>query len=81
VIGVPLLQTPPPHVSPTVHALPSLQTVPSATWFVRQVPDPLHVSALSHDPLDGSPHAVPAVWKPSAGQAPDDPVQLSATSH
>jgi hypothetical protein len=24
---------------------------------------------------------VVAVWKPSAGQAPDDPVQLSATSH
>ena len=26
-------------------------------------------------------HGVPLAWKPSAGQAPDVPVQLSATSH
>jgi hypothetical protein len=32
-------------------------------------------------PFEVPTHVVVPVWKPSAGQAPDVPVQLSATSH
>jgi hypothetical protein len=41
----------------------------------------LQVSGLVHSVSAGLPHAVPAGSKASAGQAPEDPVQVSATSH
>ena len=44
-----------------MHADPaSPQLIPSDTWFGWQIPAPLQVSALSQEPLDGSPQAVPA---------------------
>ena len=47
-----------------------------------QVPEPLQESVPSQTPPFELPtHDVVAGWKPFAGQAPDDPVQLSATSH
>src|SRR5215470_2699805 len=50
-----------------VRAVPAGQVVaePLHTWPVRQT---------------SLPQGVPAVWKPSAGQAAEVPVQLSATS-
>jgi hypothetical protein len=53
------------------------ETKPSTQW-----PAPSHESVPSQTPPFEAPtQAVVAAWKPSAGQAPDDPVQLSATSH
>jgi hypothetical protein len=47
-----------------------------------QPPDPSQESVPSQSPpLDVPTQAVVAGWKPSTGQAPDEPVQLSATSH
>src|SRR5436309_297609 len=60
------------QVSWLTHSVPaSPQLVPAATWLGRQVPEPLQVSALSHCPDEGSPHAVPAVLNPLSWQAPD----------
>ena len=47
-----------------------------------QLPEPSQESV----PSQGPPFEVPTqvvvlAWKPSGGQAPDEPVQLSATSH
>ena len=54
-------QTPARQVSWFTHSVPaSPQLVPSAAWLAWHAPDPSHVSAASHTPLDGSPHAVPA---------------------
>jgi hypothetical protein len=61
--------------------------VPVGVIFVPQVPFDgcVHVPAALQtslvQPLPSSGQIVPAGWKPSAGQAPDEPVQLSATSH
>ena len=41
-------------------ALPSLQLVPSVTWFAWQLPLPSQLSAASHSPVLLDPHAVPA---------------------
>jgi hypothetical protein len=50
---------------------------PSTQW-----PDPSHESVPSQAPLFEVPvQVVVAVANPSAGQEPDVPVQLSATSH
>ena len=50
---------------------------PSTQWF-----DPSHESVPSQGPPFEVPvQAVVAGANPSAGQAPDVPVQLSATSH
>jgi hypothetical protein len=47
-----------------------------------QAPDPLQESVPSHaPPFEVPTQVVVEAWKPSAGQAPDVPVQLSATSH
>ena len=47
-----------------------------------QAPDPSQESAPSHaPPLEVPTQGVVAVWKLFAGQTPDVPVQLSATSH
>jgi len=47
-----------------------------------QVPDPLQESVPSQaPPFDVPTQAVVDGWNPSAGHAPDEPVQLSATSH
>ena len=47
-----------------------------------QTPAPSQESVPSHaPPFDVPTHVVVEDWKPSAGHAPDDPVQLSATSH
>jgi hypothetical protein len=43
---------------------------------------PLQWSDASHaPPFDAPVHVVVPGWKPSPGQVPDAPVQLSATSH
>ena len=52
--------TPPEHRSSAVHALPSLHTVPSVSWFGTHWPEASHVSGLSHDVSEGFPHDVPA---------------------
>src|SRR5438093_1000997 len=60
------------QVSWLTHSVPaSPQLVPAATWLGRQVPEPLQVSALSHWPDEGSPHAVPAALNPLSWQAPE----------
>ena len=47
-----------------------------------QAPDPLQESVPSHaPPFEVPTHVVVEAWKPFAGQAPEEPVQLSATSH
>ena len=47
-----------------------------------QLPVPLQESVPSQaPPFEVPTQDVVADWKPFAGQAPDDPVQLSATSH
>src|SRR5206468_2216677 len=59
------------HVSWFTHSVPaSPHEVPSATWFTWQAPAPSHVSAASHEPLEASPHAVPAGLKPLSWHAP-----------
>src|SRR5436189_258341 len=56
---------PPRHVSWLMHWVPaSPHCVPSAAWFEAHEPEPLHVSGLSHDDVEPSPHAVPEGWKP-----------------
>src|SRR5207247_8996650 len=60
------------QVSWLTHSVPaSPQLVPAATWLDWQVPEPLQVSAESHWPDEGSPHAVPAALKPLSWQAPE----------
>src|SRR2546426_8014087 len=60
------------QVSWLMHSVPaSPQLVPAATWFGRQAPAPLQVSALSHCPDEGSPHAVPELLNPLSWQAPE----------
>src|SRR5437867_120582 len=63
-IGTPTHAPAPLQASEAMHPSPSLQPVPAATWFVRQTPLPLQVSALSHWLEPGLPHDVPAVLKP-----------------
>src|SRR2546428_354467 len=64
-----------------MHSVPaSPQLVPAATWLGWQVPEPLQVSAESHWPDEGSPHAVPAGLKPLSWQA-RDPSQVSWLTH
>ena len=47
-----------------------------------QAPDPLQESVPSQaPPVEVPTQEVVEDWKPSAGHAPDVPVQLSATSH
>ena len=47
-----------------------------------QVPEPLQESVPSQTPpFDVPTQAVVKGWKLSAGHAPEEPVQLSATSH
>ena len=47
-----------------------------------QTPEPSQESVPSQaPPFDAPTQEVVADWKPSAGHAPDVPVQLSATSH
>jgi hypothetical protein len=47
-----------------------------------QTPAPLQESVPSQaPPFDVPVQAVVEGWKPSAGHAPDEPEQLSATSH
>ena len=47
-----------------------------------QLPEPLQESLPSQaPPFEVPTQAVVTGWKPFAGQAPDEPVQLSATSH
>jgi hypothetical protein len=59
-----------------VHCVPaSPQNVPSGSWFVWQVPDPLQVSGLSHCVSVPLPHGVPEGWKPLSWQMP--PRQVS----
>jgi len=73
-------QAPEAHLSWLVHSVPaSPQAVPSARWFALQEPDPSHESALSHAPLDPSPHALPAALNPLSWQAPA--AQLSWLMH
>src|SRR5437867_10390577 len=53
------------QVSWLTHSVPaSPQSVPAATWLGWQVPEPLQVSAESHCPEEGSPHAVPELLNP-----------------
>src|SRR5206468_11041113 len=60
------------HVSWFTHSVPaSPHEVPSAAWFTWQLPAPSHVSAASHEPLDGSPHTVPADLKPLSWHTSD----------
>src|SRR2546426_11467995 len=40
-------------------------------WLDWQAPEPLQVSAESHWPDEGSPHAVPTALKPLSWQAPE----------
>src|SRR3989454_11883701 len=40
-------------------------------WLDWQAPEPLQVSAESHWPDEGSPHAVPEALKPLSWQAPE----------
>ena len=55
-----------------MHSVPATpQLVPSATLFARHAPEPLHVSGLSHGPLDELPHDVPAALYPLSWQTPD----------
>src|SRR5213594_4106951 len=69
------------QVSWLTHSVPaSPQSVPAVTWLGRQAPAPLQVSALSHWPDDGSPHAVPADLNPLSWQAPE-PSQVSWFVH
>src|SRR5439155_972729 len=60
------------QVSWLQHSVPaSPQLVPAATWFGRQVPEPLQVSGLSHCPDEGSPHGVSDLLNPLSWQAPE----------
>src|SRR5207247_10992961 len=51
--------------------LASPQLFPAAMWLRWQVPEPLQVSAVSHCPDEGSPHAVPEALNPLSWQAPE----------
>ena len=75
-------QVPAVQMSFLVHAFPSLQAVPSATFKSagHEAPVPVQFSALSHAPAAGR-HTVAALAKPSCGHAALAPVQVSATSH
>src|SRR2546426_2606109 len=66
------------QVSWLTHSVPaSPQFVPSATWLDLQVPEPLHVSAESHWPDEGSPQAGPEALNPVAWEGPrPDPRHL-----
>ena len=76
------LQTPVRQVSWILHSVPAPpQRVPSAALLAWHAPEPLQVSGAVQVVDEASPHAVPEGWKASAGQAPDVPVQVSATSH
>src|SRR2546426_7183195 len=69
------------QVSWLTHSVPaSPQFVPAVTWLDLQVPEPLHVSAESHWPDEGSPQAVPEALKPLSWQAPE-PSQVSWFVH
>ena len=74
-------QVPAVQMSFLVHAFPSLQAVPSATFKSagHKAPLPVQFSARSHGPAAGR-HTVAALAKPSAGQVTLAPVQVSATS-
>jgi hypothetical protein len=65
----------------SVHDVPVGVILPPQVPFDTcvQVPVALHTSVVQ--PLPSLVHVVPDGWKPSAGQAPVEPVQLSATSH
>jgi hypothetical protein len=51
-----------------------------SSLFTKQVPEPLQVSGLSQSVLVALPHAEPEALKPSAGQACDEPLHVSAAS-
>jgi hypothetical protein len=65
----------------------SVHDVPVGVIFPPQVPFdtcvhvPVALQTSVVQPLPSLVHVVPDGWKPSAGQAPVEPVQLSATSH
>src|SRR5262245_19617807 len=71
------MHTPSLHTSGDVQALPSLHG--AVLFGCVHAPLPSHWSSVHT--LPSFVQAVIAGWKPSTGQAPDDPVQLSATSH
>src|SRR3989454_2698565 len=59
------------QVSWLMHSVPaSPQLVPAATWLGSHTPEPLQVSAESHWPDEGSPHAGPAGLNPLLWQGP-----------
>src|SRR5262245_23870576 len=74
----------PEQLSATSHCPADARQMVVAGWkpSTQVFSPPLHESVPSQGPPFEVPtQAVVAGWKASAGQAPDEPVQLSATSH
>ena len=76
----------PVHISATSHCPAEARQVTLVAWYVSThelaLPEQRSDASSSHGP----PCELPAQWvvadaKPSAGHAPEVPVQLSATSH